>query len=121
MQTGSSQHVSDSASSSQQPEGRSPESRAGVSHQAGQVLESPFRAFAGSPPGASSSSPSGMPQADATVNVRVQRSFLAAAKHGRTASPQMRRSPMAGKGSSPNGMNMAYSASSEDVASTSGW
>ena len=62
-----------------------------------------------------------MPQADATVNVRVQRSFLAAAKHGRTASPQMRRSPMAGKGSSPSGMNMAYSASSEDGASTSGW
>ena len=62
-----------------------------------------------------------MPQADATVRVSVQRSFLAAAKQGRNVSPPLRRSPMASKGSSPgNGMGMAYSASSEDGASTSG-
>ena len=62
-----------------------------------------------------------MLQADATVSVRVQRSFLAAAKHGRTPSPQRRISPIVGKGSSPGaGMSMAYSASSEDGTSTSG-
>ncbi len=62
-----------------------------------------------------------MLQADATVSVRVQRSFLAAAKHGRTPSPQRRISPMVGKGSSPGaGLSMAYSASSEDGTSTSG-
>ena len=60
-------------------------------------------------------------QADAIVSVRVQRSFLAAAKHGRTPSPQRRISPMVGKGSSPGaGLSMAYSASSEDGTSTSG-
>lgn len=63
-----------------------------------------------------------MPQADATVHVSVQRSFLAAVKQGSNSPPLSGKSPLAGKGSSPgNGMAMAYSASSEDGTSTSGW
>lgn len=140
MQTSSSQHVSES-SSSRDPDRRSPLSRATYSrdHQA-QPPKSPFGAFANSsvqasaspPDGAGPSSPpeassgsatmSAMPQTDATVRVSVQRSFLAAAKQSSDASPPLRRSPLTGKGSSPgNGMAMAYSASSEDGTSTSGW
>ena len=126
MQTGSSQHISESASSSHNPD-RPLRATNRQSPYPGLVPESPFRPFAnsplgavrGSPPEASSSSPSRFSQADASVSVKVRRSFLSAAKHGRTSSPQMQRSPLAGKGSSP-GMSMAYSASSEDGASTSG-
>ncbi|KAL0032094.1 hypothetical protein WJX77_004782 [Trebouxia sp. C0004] len=130
MQSGSSHHTSNSADSLQNPDRRSPVSRASQSRDQhpGRVPASPFGPFANSPPGATGSSPAGMStsshsamQADATVSVRVQRSFLAAAKHGRTPSPQRRISPMGGKGSSPGaGMSMAYSASSEDGTSTSG-
>lgn len=140
MQTSSSQHMSES-SSSRNPAGRSPLSRATHSrdHQP-QPQKSPFRAFANSsveastspPDGADPSSPpeassgsatmSAMPQTDASVRVTVQRSFLAAAKQSSDASPPLRRSPLTGKGGSPgNGLAMAYSASSEDGTSTSGW
>ena len=140
MQTSSSQHMSES-SLSQNPNRQSPLSRVTHSHSnlPRQAPKSPFGALANSPDCTSSSSPDGvglrsppeastsshsassMPQADATVRVSVQRSFLAAAKQGRNASPPLRRSPIAGKGSSPGtGMAMAYSASSEDGTSTSG-
>lgn len=140
MQTSSSQPISES-SSSRNPDRRSPLSRA--THRRDQRVQppkSPFKALANSsvaasasppdgagpssPPEASSSSAtaSARPQTDATVHVSVQRSFLAAAKQGSNASPPLRRSPLTGKGSSPgNGMAMAYSASSEDGTSTSGW
>ncbi|DBB04839.1 TPA: hypothetical protein ACH3X3_010127 [Trebouxia sp. C0006] len=130
MQSGSSHHMSNSADSTQSPGRRSPLSRASQSQaqHPGRVPASPFGPYANSPPGATGSSPAGMltsshsaMQADATVSVRVQRSFLAAAKHGRTPSPQRRISPIVGKGSSPGaGLSMAYSASSEDGTSTSG-
>ncbi|KAL3161555.1 hypothetical protein ABBQ32_010422 [Trebouxia sp. C0010 RCD-2024] len=92
----------------------------------------PVRAGPSSPPdeagprrppeaAAASSVMSAMPQADATVHVSVQRSFLAAVKQGSNSPPLSGRSPLAGKGSSPgNGMPVAYSASSEDGTSTSG-
>ena len=140
MQMSSSQHMSES-SSSQNPNRQSPLSRSTYIHgnRTGQAPKSPFGALANSPDGTTASSPDGLglrsspeastsspstsslPQADATVRVSVQHSFLAAAKQGRNASPPLRRSPIAGKGSSPgNGMAMAYSASSEDGTSTSG-
>lgn len=142
MQTSSSQHTSESSPSrNMNSDRRSPLSRATHSRdQQVQPPKSPFRAFANSsvaasaspPDGAGPSSPpeaspdsaipSAAPQTDATVRVSVQRSFLTAAKQGSNASPPQRRSPLAGKGSSPgNGMAMAYSASSEDGTSTSGW
>ena len=136
----SSQRMSES-SSSWNPDRRSPLSRA--THSSDHRVhppKSPFKAFANSsveasaspPDGAGPSSPpeassgsattSAMSQTDATVRVSVQRSFLAAAKQGSHASPPVRRSPFTGRGSSPgNGMAMAYSASSEDGTSTSGW
>lgn len=150
MQTSSSQHMSES-SSHRHPSGRSPLSRAAPrrDHSPSQPPSSPLRASANSfvqesastfdraaprspaadalgparPPEASpaSAAVSAVPQADATVHVHVQRSFLAAAKQGRNASPASNQSRLTGKSSSPgNSMAMAYSASSEDGTSTSG-